>query len=300
MSSRKYEKAGIRYSVTRNNLIGIVPKPILNIGLRLLCIETDAVDFLLKRKDCFTPPCKMRIQIGPFVDARYYESNAQEFFDYLKNVGRLKPSDYLLDVGCGYGQLVSPLSKYLDQDAKYEGFDIASENISWCKENISSKISNFHFKHADVFNSEYNPEGKQKASQYKFPYADESFDIVFLKSVFTHMLPPDVNNYLNEIFRVLKKNGKCLISYFLINGESNRLIKTKESPLSFSHIRTDCRVNDKNTPEIAVAYDEEYVRTMYANNGLKITEPIKYGSWCGRRSWLSYQDIILALKKEVA
>lgn len=299
MSSRNFEKAGVRYSVTRNNLIRIVPKPVLNLGIRLLCIETDAADFLLKRKDCFTPPCRMRIQIGPFVDARYYEANSQEFFGYLKSMCNLKSSDHLLDVGCGYGQLASPLSRYLDPTAQYEGFDIVRPMIKWCTETISSKIPNFHFQHADVFNKEYNLKGKQNASEFKFPYPRESFDLVFLKSVFTHMLPPDMNNYLSEMSRVLKKKGKCLISYFLLNSESRQLIKSKNSPLSFRYIQGDCRVNDKNTPEIAVAYDEEFVRALYERHGLKIRGPINYGSWCGRRSWLSYQDIILASRKEI-
>jgi SAM-dependent methyltransferase len=299
MSNKNFEKAGIMYSVTRNNLIKVIPKPVLNLGIKFLCIETDTADFLLKRKNRFTPPCMMRIQIGPFVDARYYEANSQEFFGYLKNICNLKPSDHVLDVGCGYGQLASPLSRYLNPEAKYEGFDIVNEMVNWCTENISSKILNFRFQHADVFNNEYNLKGTQKASEYKFPYADESFDLVFLKSVFTHMLPSDLNNYLSEISRVLKKNGKCLISYFILNPDSRQLIKSKISPLSFSYVQGDCKVNDKNIPEIAVAYDEEYLRALYERHELEITEPVNYGSWCGRQSWLSYQDIIIAEKRKI-
>ena len=39
-------------------------------------------------------------------------------------------------------------------------------------------------------------------------------------SVFTHMRRREVANYLSEISRVLKPNGKCYITYFLINEET--------------------------------------------------------------------------------
>jgi hypothetical protein len=45
-----------------------------------------------------------------------------------------------------------------------------------------------------------------------------------------------------------------------------------------------------------VAFEENYIRTLYGKYGLRIMEPIHYGSWCGRRNFLSYQDIIVASK----
>ena len=239
----------------------------------------------------------MRIQIGPFLDTRYYEASGLEYFNYLKRSCNIQPTDCILDLGCGYGQLAAPLSKYLNSNGRYYGFDISRSMIDWCTKNISPKLPNFRFQLADVFNSEYNPKGKQKASEYKFPFKNETFDIVFLKSVFTHMLPKDLNNYLAEISRILKKNGNCLISYFLINPDVERLIKSGQSSLSFRYSLGDARVNNYETPEIAVAYNEEYIRRLYAHYKLTMAEPIKYGSWCGRKKYLSYQDITNARKE---
>jgi len=85
--------------------------------------------------------------------------------------------------------------------------------IDWCRRKISSKYPNFHFQFADIFNGVYNPKGKIKPVEYKFPYENESFDFVFVKSVFTHMLPQDMEHYFSEIARVLRKDGRCLITF---------------------------------------------------------------------------------------
>jgi ubiquinone/menaquinone biosynthesis C-methylase UbiE len=298
MSLRQhFEKFAVKYSVVRNDVIRVVPKPLLKVGLKFLCVEVDAIDSLFNRRSDLTPPCSLRIQTGPFIDAKYYEANGEEFFGYFKSLCKLQPKHQVLDIGCGWGQLAGPLSRYMDANGTYEGFDIVREMIEWCAENISLRYENFHFHFADVFNKHYNPKGRTKASDYRFPYDDRVFDFVFLKSVFTHMLPEDMGNYLSEISRVLKKSGKCLASYFLLNKESLKLMDSGDSSLSFCCVMRDCRVNDANNPEFAVAYDEEYVRALFNTVGLKIQEPVSYGSWCRRKAYLSYQDIVVASKR---
>jgi len=128
-----------------------------------------------------------------------------------------------------------PLTKYLNKASHYEGFDIVADGINWCRENITTKYPNFNFRLADVFNKFYNPKGRKSPSDYEFPYENESFDFVFLTSVFTHMLPDGIENYMREIYRVLKKNGRCLITFFLLNDESRNLIQIEESDLDFKY-----------------------------------------------------------------
>ena len=54
-----------------------------------------------------------------------------------------------------------------------------------------------------------------------------------MSSVFTHMIPVEMENYLSEVSRVLKKKGKCLITYLLLNCESSDLIEQRRSKLDF-------------------------------------------------------------------
>ena len=53
---------------------------------------------------------------------------------------------------------------------------------------------------------------------------------------------------------------------------------------------------DKTSPERAIAYSEESVEKLFEKNGLTISQPIHYGSWCDRKISLSYQDIVVAEK----
>lgn len=216
-------------------------------------------------------------------------------------LGGLRPYENVLDAGCGVGRMAVHLTGYLNEKGSYEGFDIAPEGIAWCRENITSRYSNFHFQVADIYNKRYNPKGKQKAHTYRFPYNDESFDLVFLASVFTHLLPGEMEHYISEISRVLKNGGRCIISYFLLNEISIEQIKAGNvAPRRrFVHNFGKYRVQSRQMPEAAVAHDECAVRKLYQKYGLNIVEPVRYGSWAGREGSLNQgQDIILATKSE--
>lgn len=242
------------------------------------------------------PPFHIRNIVGPFHNPDYYAYQSEQFLNYFKYLCGLKPNEDVLDVGCGCGRSAASLTQYLNKSGRYEGFDINPILIDWSVKNISSNYPNFHFQLADIFNGSCNPMGKYKSSEYKFPYQDSSFNFVFLLSVFTHMLPQDMENYLSEISRVLRKGQRCLITHFLLNEQSLSFIDAKLSTLDFNYVFENYRTISKTTPEDAVAYAEGYIRELYRKFGLEILNPIQYGSWCGREQYLSYQDIIVAVK----
>jgi SAM-dependent methyltransferase len=131
------------------------------------------------------------MQDGPST-YRDFEQNAEEFLRLYIDLCRLKPHERVLDVGCGIGWKTIFLTKYLSAQGAYEGVDIVQTGIDWCSRRISRTYPNFHFQFIDVYNIHYNPRGKQRASDYRFPFAEGSFDFVTLGSVFTHMLPRDI------------------------------------------------------------------------------------------------------------
>jgi ubiquinone/menaquinone biosynthesis C-methylase UbiE len=285
---------------------GMLGLPLINRRLKMnniVIIAREAVSSVLEpiyrfvlfgRRASMVPPTRLMYD-GPR-SILTFKKNGEEFLRCYIEFCDLKPNEKILDVGSGIGRKTIPLTKYLDEKGRYEGFDIFKQGIDWCRERISKKYTNFHFQLADVSNNLYNPEGKYKASEYRFPFEDESFDFVVLGSVFTHMLPEDMENYSYEIARVLKKDGRCLITYFLINRESLELVNAKKSSLDFSYDLGKFRTVDANKPELAVGYDESFILNLYDKYGLKIKGPIHYGSWCGRREFLSYQDIVIAIK----
>jgi len=199
----------------------------------------------------------------------------------------LKPSHRFLDVGCGIGRMALPLSDYLD-NGMYYGFDITEEKVGYCRKTVGRKRPDFVFQHADIFNKYYNPNGAFKACEYRFPYEDASFDFVLLVSVFTHLLPDDLEHYIAEIARVSRPGCKCVASYWLTDAR-------RGPPL---HPYSDiCEIYDPEEPEHGTYYLESYVRELYARCGLKI-EKLMVGSERKRSDSSSShrQDVIFAVK----
>ena len=113
-----------------------------------------------------------------------------------------------------------PLTRYLSSQGEYYGFDPTAD-VAWCTEHITSRYPNFHFEVADLHNEFYNPKGKYSPENFSFPYQDDSFDFIFLTSVFTHLFPDALSNYF-EITRVLRQGGRSFITYLLMNADSWR------------------------------------------------------------------------------
>jgi ubiquinone/menaquinone biosynthesis C-methylase UbiE len=243
-----------------------------------------------KRDIILVPPEELHdVGSGDFIQV------GDDIFTLLVNIGNLKRDDRVLDVGSGKGRIARPLAQYLTTGT-YHGFDIVESSIHWCQKAYGELYPNFHFYYSDVYNKMYNAKGNYQAHEYKFPFSDNSLSFIFLTSVFTHMLPLDMENYLAEISRVLQKNGTCFITFFLLNSDSQKSIDSQMSDFSFAFELEGCRVENLDIPENAVAFNEDKVRELYEKYYLKIEEPIRYGKWSRRNDFVSYQDIIIAKK----
>jgi SAM-dependent methyltransferase len=200
------------------------------------------------------------------------------------------PYHKVLDLGCGNGRTAFSLVDYL-KDGYYEGVDISKEQVDFCKDNITSKYPNFNFTHIDVFNSFYNPTGKPFS---KLPFKDGTFDTIVLTSVFTHMLPADVEIYLSEIKRVVKPTGTIYITYFILDSETAIAIKNKRASFSFRYGFKDYAVENIERKEYTVGYSIEYLLELYHRKGLSIKR-IHNGTWAkDKPDTANFQDSIIA------
>ena len=218
---------------------------------------------------------------GGFDRERFISMGDEIVQHSLVGGAKLLPSHRFLDVGCGCGKLARPLTTYLNSEGGYDGIDITREVINWCQERYKN-YPNFRFYFADLYNERYNPRGAFNASNYKFPFSNNEFDVVFVDSVFTHMVAEDIDNYIAEIARVMKLGGVCLATYFILDAVSRENIAAGLTSPKFAYEfkSQNCRVENPRVPEAAIAYDETFLRDLYSKHGLSMR--IVHGEW-GRK-----------------
>ncbi|MDQ1570840.1 MAG: hypothetical protein QOF79_1514, partial [Actinomycetota bacterium] len=289
----------LRQPAFTSTVLPAIPRPARWLLRRLFFLPIDAVDRRFGRGGTMVPP--MAEIFAGSVDG--FRASGDTLVQHLIEFAGLAPATKILDIGSGMGRLAVPLTDYLSPSGSYDGLDIVESGVAWCNDHIASAHPNFHFHLADVFNKEYNPGGRFQASEYRFPYADESFDLVILISVFTHMLPADMEHYVSEIGRVLKPGGRCFATYFLVNDESRRLMDTGASSLRLKHDLGTHWVVSTKVPELSVGYEETYARSVYdAGRGFSDVT-VHYGGWCGRapfwsaESGLGDQDVLVATRR---
>jgi SAM-dependent methyltransferase len=239
------------------------------------------------RADRLVPPRRL-----DFAGHSDFVETGDEFLGHFVELGGLKPTDAVLDVGSGIGRMARPLAGFLAAEGSYDGFDVNRDGIGWCRRHYA-RHDRFHFLLADLYNRRYNPFGAHSATEYRFPYDDASFDFAILTSVLTHLLESEADHYLAETARVLRPGGRVLATFFLLNDESRRLIASGATSLGFLDPEAHVAVVDVDVPEEAVAYDEGWVGERLAEHGLSI-QATRYGSWSGREEATSFQDLIVA------
>jgi ubiquinone/menaquinone biosynthesis C-methylase UbiE len=240
------------------------------------------------------PPLRLMYD-GPR-DYRSFKQNGEEYFHILVDVCGLRPSDRVLDIGCGIGRKTLPLLNYVNPDAGcYEGLDVHAPHVEWCKRRIEPRYPYFRFRHVDVWSKLYNPSGRIRASEYRLPFGDCEFDFVILGSVFTHMYSADVRQYIREMSRVLGDGGRGMVTFFLLNDESEALMATGSSTIRLPYYAgSGSRTDNPDGLESAVAHPEGEVMEAFTSAGM--TAEAYYGSWCGRRDFLTYQDVVVVRK----
>jgi len=262
----------------------------------------ESVYFQLSGNRYGLPPRRLRGKVGaPEIEEFLLVS--YEFASWLKVLCGLKPYHNILEVGCGVGRTCLGIADYIKEPGLYDGFDIDEELIDYANGTIGRKNPAFKFRWFNVYNSSYNDRADAiPPEKFRFPYEDQQFDLVYLTSVFTHMFPPGINNYVKEIGRVLRCGGKCFATFFLldnhptseemwqVNDDYKRLVSLDSNsyPDQFKF-----KVMDPSKPESFVAYNLEFIDELFNNCGMKRILDPKYGRWSGNPEFLSYQDILI-------
>jgi SAM-dependent methyltransferase len=207
----------------------------------------------------------------------------------------LQKDHHFLDIGSGIGRIALPLTTYLT--GKYFGFEAMKDGVNWCQKNISSKYPNFTFEYVPLYNDLYNSTGIN-AAEYLFDYAANFFDVACSISVFTHMLPAEVDNYIKQTQQVLKPGGRLVATFFILDEESESLQKANDSNFTFDHHFEHYALMSKKVKAANVAFQRTYLNQLFDQYGLEIIHEIK-GAWCGREKQheVGFQDVLVLRNK---
>ena len=249
------------------------------------------------------PPLELMREEGVDILEEWFRW-AEEWSMLLRFYGGISRTSAVLEIGCGLGRIAFPLRYMLSGEGPYDGFEICKNKVEFLERTFHRAHPNFRFVWADAYNTYYDPEGGARAADYRFPYPDDSFDIVFAASVFTHMAPETAENYFRESGRVLKPNGKCVFSFFLLDNYH----PDRSRPSTFSRPDFDFDHHDdafgkefayaiEENLEQITAYRSSLIERFARDAGLAFAQPPVPGFWSGRyASWISTQDLVILSK----
>jgi SAM-dependent methyltransferase len=124
------------------------------------------------------------------------------FFDLIeRELGGARSDLDILEVGCGPGGMMPPLTRY----GRVHGLDIAHDALRYCQTRGFANVAT--------------------ASGTELPFDDASFDVVALFDTIEHI--PDDKKVLEEVHRILKPGGFVFISvpaYQFLYSQNDRLV----------------------------------------------------------------------------
>lgn len=144
------------------------------------------------------PPAHLRHRVHGRLDKESFLRTgailAQNIRDLCTLVGRdIYSFENILDFGCGSGRVLRNFQDALDSCHLY-GTDIDAELIGWCKGNLPRVQWN------------------QNGYEPPLPYADDTFDLIYAISVFSHLDEQFQHSWLRELRRVAKPGASVILS----------------------------------------------------------------------------------------
>jgi len=251
----------------------------------------DLMTSLFSGKHPMAPPRRLI-----FTGAGHFIRMGKLFLQDFISKKLVKPDSSVLDIGSGIGRIAIPLTSFLEKGL-YEGFDIMKPGIRWCQKKISTRFPHFKFTQVSLANDLYRNSG-DAAAQFVFPAANDQFDLAIATSVFTHMLPEEVTQYVEEIHRVLKKGGNAYLTFFILNENSIRQMNQGVNEFNFQYDHGSYRLLDEKVKSANVAYDEKYLFGQVISPAKFKIASIEYGTWStlSKGNPIGFQDRVVITK----
>jgi SAM-dependent methyltransferase len=162
-----------------------------------------------------------------------------EKFKKLENIS-------ILDWGCGPGRIIRHLPAFIDSSCTLYGTDYNKKYINWCKKNI--------------------PDISFSTNKLSPPlsYLNNTFDIVYGISIFTHLSKEMHFAWFNELIRVLKPGGIMLLT---LHGNAFKEKLTKAEKINFEKGELIVKSNTKEGHRTFGAFQPvSFVKKLVGSN----------------------------------
>jgi SAM-dependent methyltransferase len=137
------------------------------------------------------PPRRLRVSVAGTTDADWFLRSGRAAYDVIAAHVSLADVQAVLDFGCGCGRVTR---YFRDFAGGVAGSDMNAQAVDWCRGNL--RFAKFEV------NGIAPP----------LLFADESFDLAYAFSVFTHLTAELQAAWRDELRRVLRPGGRLLMS----------------------------------------------------------------------------------------
>jgi SAM-dependent methyltransferase len=164
------------------------------------------------------PPARLRHRVHGDLDRENFLRIGKTMANDIRNSVKEVDRDWhsftnILDFGCGCGRVMRWFIG-LENNAHFYGTDIDPDSVGWCKENIPGV------------------DWRTNNSTPPTEYSDDTFDLVYAISVFTHLDEEYQNAWLGELRRITRSGGILILTVHGDNIISNTpLVKAQRLEL---------------------------------------------------------------------
>ena len=200
------------------------------------------------------PPRRLMVRVAGTADADWFLRSGRAAYDAIAEHVPTAELGSVLDFGCGCGRVTRWWSGFAGEIA---GSDLSRPAVDWCRRNL--RFARF----------ELNGLAPPLA------FADESFDLVYALSVFTHLTADLQLAWRDELLRVLRPGGRLLVT---THGRSYLPRLEPEERERFERGELVVRWGDLPGTNLCSAYHpERYLRETFAQ-GFALRELVPEGA----------------------
>jgi len=237
----------------------------------------DGLDVVLRRNDHYTPPRRLR-----HVGEGEYTEVGETWLGLLRSLALVRPDERVLEIGCGAGVLARPLHRHLGPGARYVGIDDDEVAVQWCKTAYKDR-PDFSFELAEDLS----------VTDLVLPFQDETFDVVVMHDVLSHLAPEAVAARLREARRLIIGEGRLFATAFLLDAVARAALADGSAAIAFATDEGAPGAEGVHAGEHMRAIDEEWLLDRVAEAGFK-TVGIRHGSWTPREDTKAFPDVLVA------